>query len=86
MLLCSLIVQFKQSLRVCLWMLLIYASMENESECVWVSSDLYTEKQMAVIVLAHNLKKTALRTAKLSHLHTAGINDCAATCTQTNTH
>lgn len=32
------------------------------------------------------LKKTALRTAKLSHLHTAGINDCAATCTQTNTH
>lgn len=54
MLLCSLIVQFKQSLRVCLCMLLIYASMENESECVWVSSDLYTEKQMAVIVLAHN--------------------------------
>lgn len=55
-LLCSLIVQFKQSLRVCLCMLLIYASMENESECVWVSSDLYTEKQMAVIVLAHNKK------------------------------
>lgn len=82
MLLCSLSVQFKQSLRVCLCMLLIYASMENESECVWVS---YREADGSDC-FGTQLKKTALRTAKLSHLHTAGINDCAATCTQTNTH
>lgn len=48
-----------------------------------ISSDL-SEKQMAVIVLAHNFKK--LRTTKLSHLHTAGITDCKMMYTYTCIH
>lgn len=62
---------------VCLCMLLIYMSMESvfKGVLLWVFDlirSLY-KKQMVVIVLAHNSKKT--RTTKLSHLHTGGITD-----------
>lgn len=83
---CSVKAEF-ESLSVHAAYLCVYG--EWDGECMWMCvgfiRSLYREADGSDC-FGTQLKKAALRTAKLSHLHTAGINDCAATCTQTNTH